>query len=261
MTTPTKEQVPFNLESALRTGITLVGTRQCGKTTLANYFTDLLIEKGILVYVIDPTRAWMTRRHDLHVLSIPQPTRYSDQLSWEFENTLFDVSRLSTFDQQSFCELFCKTMLGTVIDLQDNGTHTPQIWVWFEEAHTPMPLWAFSGKRLPETGRLITQGANFGISFGLITQFAAMVAKLPVKATQQRYFGLTSEPNDIKYLRSFIGKEWSEQLRGLDVGEFIYNAGNTIKRFQHKPQQEEMVYQYSNRKTESLREISPPVFH
>ena len=79
---------------------------------------------------------------------------------------------------------------------------------------------------------LITVGANFNISFGLITQFAAEVSKLPVKATQQRYFGLTSEPNDIRYIRGFIGKEQAEELRNLSVGEFIYSYRNKIQRFQ-----------------------------
>jgi len=228
-----EKPIPFDLKSALETGITVLGTRQCGKTTLALYVTDMLKSQvaNLIVYVIDPTRVWLTRKaKDFTVVAIPPRTREPVQLKWNWINTIFDTSMLSTQQQQDFTEIFCSIVLNTLIATQPQAR--PQVWIWFEEAHTPIPNFIFSSKRLQETKRLITQGANFSISFGIISQFPAMVDKLPVKATQQRYFGLTSEPNDTKYLRQYIGKEWASQLEDLNKGEFIYKHRKQIMRFQ-----------------------------
>jgi len=253
------EQLPFDINEAMRSGISILGTRQCGKTTLAQQLTDKLMAKGIVVYCIDPTLTWVTRRRDFNVINIPERNGIPLMLTWKFQHTVFDVSTLGTQDAQAFTELFCHATLDTMINLEPQ--RRPQIWLWFEEAHTPIPNYTFnSAKRLQETKRYITQGANFNCSFGIISQFASMVDKLPVKATQQRYFGLTSEPNDINYIRKFIGKEQAEQLRDLDTGEFLYSYRNILTRFRtQQPATSQpvynyaMVYQYQNRKPSSLQ--------
>ena len=216
---------------------------------MAMHITDILKRYGIIIYCIDPTRVWLNRRQDFNKINIPPISKHAEQITWQYKNTIFDTSMLSQDDQQKFTELFSQTLLNFQIQLAEPR---PQIWIWLEEAHTPLPSWALLSKKLTQTKRLVTQGANFSISFGLITQFCAEVSKLPVKATQQRYFGCTSEPNDTKYLRGFIGKEWAEQLRNLGVGEFIYNFAKIIKRFtvpdpqpQNKTANQGLVYSYA----------------
>ena len=39
-----------------------------------------------------------------------------------------------------------------------------------------------------------------------------------------RAVGATWEPNDISYLRGFLGKEWAAKLQSLQKGEFIYEC-------------------------------------
>ncbi len=83
----------------------------------------------------------------------------------------------------------------------------------------------------------ITIGGNFHTSYLAITQFPAMVDKAIVKAAQQRYFGLTSEKNDVNYVKSFIGDMDSNRIKsslGIDAkdkrfvthflkrGQFVY---------------------------------------
>ena len=73
-----------------------------------------------------------------------------------------------------------------------------------------MPNNALCNKRYVETVRPVTQGGNFGIRFIAITQFASMVDKLLVKMAQQRYFGRTSEYNDLRYIHAVIGSSIRE---------------------------------------------------
>jgi len=48
--------------------------------------------------------------------------------------------------------------------------------------------------------------------------------------TKQRYFGATDEKNDKEYLKSFIGKQKSDDLETLKIGEFFYKKGRIIER-------------------------------
>jgi len=223
-----EQPIPFDLNEAMRSGVSVLGGRQCGKTTLANQLTDI-IKRQAIVYVIDPSMAWLRRRRDFTVLTIPLRTRHEVNLTWNWQNTIFDTSMLNPNEQRDFTELFAQVTLRGLISIPEQAR--PNVWLWLEEAHNSLPLWIFHSKQMPELKRLITVGANFNVSFGLITQFAAEVSKLPIKATQQRYFGQTSEPNDLGYIRKFIGKDQAEQLRDLATGEFFYSYRNTVKRF------------------------------
>lgn len=242
--------IPFNQKEAMASGISVLGGRQCGKSTLAMALTDI-IQKQAIVYVVDPSTAWLTRKKDFNALTIPEPTTHSVTLTWNFKNTVFDVSQLGPEQQRDFTELLAKATMQTQISLPQQAR--TQVFVWLEEAHNSLPNWIFQSKRMPELKRLITVGANFNVSFGLITQFAAEVSKLPIKATQQRYFGLTSEPNDIRYIRNFIGKEQAEQLKNLDTGEFFYSYRSTLTRFRnleqdrnkHEISQPQTVFSYT----------------
>jgi hypothetical protein len=99
-------------------------------------------------------------------------------------------------------------------------------FIVFEEAQTYLPNGALrlaTRRSSPCEGVLdiVTVGANYGLRFGLLTQFPAMVDKAPVKITQQRYFGWTWEKNDVQYLKGFLSKAWIEKLQSLQKGEFI----------------------------------------
>jgi hypothetical protein len=89
----------------------------------------------------------------------------------------------------------------------------------------------------------VTVGANFNLRFGAITQFPAMLDKALVKITQQRYFGFTTENNDLNYVKGFVGKEHTDRLNkdgtpnqnsvfNLQKGQFLYQLRNRIEKIQ-----------------------------
>ncbi len=78
---------------------------------------------------------------------------------------------------------------------------------------------------------VISNGRNFNVRFGLITQFPANVDKAPVKISQQRYFGLTTEKNDITYVKSFLNdKKDVDTLRNLGKLEYLYQYKGKVEK-------------------------------
>ncbi len=81
------------------------------------------------------------------------------------------------------------------------------------------------------------------------------------------YFGKLDGDNNLRKAKAWLGTEWLKKVRDLQVSEFLVQYGPPQVGLQKmpyyqslsKPQEftEEMVYQYSNRKTETLREKSP----
>lgn len=218
-----------DIEEAMKSGIFISGTSQCGKTTLAMHLATKCIKQGIIVFVIDPTQAWQKFNVVESTISI-MPLEQKQRINWNNEHTLFDISRLNPFEQQKFIEAFCSQMMYVAI----NHTSRPKIMIVFEECHTPFYNGSMRAKRSRETVRLLTQAGNFNIRFIAITQFPSMCDKLLVKLPQQRYMGKTSEPNDLKYLSGIIGKQASE-LPHLERGEFVYSHSGEISKIKVQP--------------------------
>jgi len=210
---------PFNVSQALDTGFFTCGTSQSGKSNLAKWLVAALIRAGIIVYVIDPSRVWL---HDTPIRQVIEIVEMRGQAGPWYGSTVFDISTLDSHDQIAFANTFCKYLNHQHI----NGETICKEFVVFEEAQTYLPngcmrLSARKNNPLEGVLKLVTVGANYGLRFGLITQFPAMVDKAPVKISQQRYFGWTWEKNDVQYLKAFLGKEWSDRLGTLQKGEFL----------------------------------------
>lgn len=212
--------VPFDVALAVDSGFYISGTSQSGKSNLAKCIVQKLIEKGIRVFVVDPSRAWT---HDSPISNVlPVDTRIS-RYAWH-GSTVFDISTLNARQKVLFANQLCKDRY----EMHVNGLEQKE-FIIFEEAQTYIP----SGSMRLAVRRsspcesildVVTVGANYGLRFGLITQFPALVDKPPVKITQQRYFGWTWERNDISYVKAFLGKEWIAKLCALQKGEFIYQC-------------------------------------
>jgi len=182
------EDVLFDIEEALRTGFFICGTSGTGKTNLAKWLVQKLVENGITVYVIDASQSWL-RNSPITKSVVVEP--YGKQtISWRSnENVVFDVSRLYVKDQRRFVELFCSQVFNAHVQ----GYVRNWEFLVFEETQLYLPNHSLKSKVYQEVMRLVTSGRNFKIRFGLITQFASLVDKTVVKITKQRYFGYTDE--------------------------------------------------------------------
>lgn len=217
--------VPFDVDLACDSGFYVSGTSQSGKTNLAKLLVQKLIQSGIHVFVVDPSRAWT---HDSPISDMVAVDTTITQYGWS-GSTVFDVSALSTRFKVLFVNQLCKD----IYEMHVNGYEQKE-FIIFEEAQSYLPQGSMrlaTRKASPCESiiNLITTGANFNLRYGLISQFSSAVDKLAVKITQQRYIGATWEPNDTAYLKGFLGKTWAEKLKTLARGEFVYQCRGTTE--------------------------------
>jgi hypothetical protein len=247
MSTPIQPP-PFNVTQALDTGFFACGTSQSGKSNLAKFLVADLMRAGIVVYVIDPSRVWL---HDTPIKQTIAICEMRGQAGPWYGSTVFDVSTMNVHEQIAFTNTLCSALNQRHI----NGETVYKEFVLFEESQTYIPngcLRLSMRKNNPLEGvlKLVTVGANYGLRFGLITQFPAMVDKACIKITQQRYYFWTWEKNDVQYLKAFLGKEWAEQLGTLQKGECLCQNKMNITRiktpiFKNAPEQKPFENQFS----------------
>jgi len=213
----------FDVQKALASGVFISGTSGAGKTNLAKLLADKLIQSGVRVYVFDPSQSWLDS--GLQVMSI---TRTDPNLTFpKYASIVFDISLLRVKEQRAFIENFCREFFTQQVQSRERI----QTFLVFEEAQLYLGQATMMSKAAMEIMRIISTGRNYKIRYGLITPFASNVDKLPIKMTQQRYFGYSDELNDKKYLHGFL-KGTEEYLDQLKVGEFFYNTQGQVTKIQ-----------------------------
>lgn len=215
-----------DLRELMRTGCFSSGTSGSGKTFLNFVVADRLMEKGVIVFVVDPSQVWSRSNvpHRIRIDKLPATITFEDGNARNGKliqnGTVFDVSMLTYKERVEFTEDLCKWLLNK----RKRSKVRPPTFVFFEEGH----LYFYEGsmrslKRQSNAVELVTNGRNFNIRYGVICQFPSMIDKVLIKITRQRWFGCTSEPNDLRYIEDIIGSEMAEQLSSLETGEFVYS--------------------------------------
>jgi len=217
----------LDVKEVLKSGYIATGTSGSGKTYLSFHVAKKLSKtklngRDIIVMVFDSSKAWQKLSHIDYVIDVNEMCTNNKTFKFFMQDTIFDISGLTYPERIRFVDRICeyllklrkKTLLPT----------SPYIFVIFEEAQ----MYFYQGsmrspKKTPNCIELITVGRNFGLRYGAITQFPSMIDKLLIKMTKQRYFGWTSETNDVDYIESIIGSEWGDELKKLMEREFIYS--------------------------------------
>ncbi len=216
---------PFNLKEALESGIAVTGCPGSGKTTLLKHIAQHLILNGVVCYVIDVSKAWPTNTPIDNTIVVT-----GEQFTCQRKNTVFDISKLSYDDKQKWV-IEC---VRALYEQHVNG-YSQQEFIIFEECQIYLPTGALRGNAFAPIKDLITVGRNFSLRYALATQFPAMVDANALKSPQQRYFGWTTEANDVSRVRSYFPRkrknELEETLRDLGKLQFLYQYGNTILPF------------------------------
>jgi hypothetical protein len=235
-------KIPFDLTESKDTGFYVSGTTQSGKTTLAKHLVKQLTDNGINCYVLDISKAWPGLCSIDNVVEVKSTdTEINVPAN---QSSIIDLSELGYTPRIKYVTAFCKAIYNYH---KDKGfKKAPFEFVIFEEAHTYFPNGCFrSPKQFSSCIDLATVGANFNLRFGAITQFPASLDKALVKVCQQRYFGWSTEMNDLNYIKSFVGKEYtSPNVKGktnadsvfnLQKGQFLYQLRNKIEKIQSTP--------------------------
>ncbi len=232
--------IPFNISEAKDTGFYVSGTTQSGKSTLAKHLVQQLISEGINCYVLDVSKVWTQETPIQNVVEVPADAQTIDIP--KNQSCVLDLSALSFTAR-------IKYAIGISKALYDHHKsfgfkRAPMEFLIFEEGHTYFPNGVFRSPRMFSPAvDVVTIGANFNLRFGVITQFPASIDKALVKVCQQRYFGWSTEMNDLNYIKSFVGKQHVtptnkdgtvniNSVFNLQKGQFLYQLRNRIEKIQ-----------------------------
>jgi len=216
---PLDKTIPLDTTEAMESGTFSSGTSGSGKTYLNFHIADQLMKEGVIVYVIDPSQKWQRLSSIPNVITITYPMKIVWQNGTTKQSTIFDVSFLTSPEKLEFTNAICKTIL----DSRKKSNYRPQTFIIFEEGQLYFPEGSMKGKNNDPAKEVVTNGRNYHIRYGVITQFPSLIDKTLIKMCKQRYFGWTNERNDVKYIAEIIGVDWAYKLRKLETGEFMYS--------------------------------------
>lgn len=235
--------IPFDLVEARDTGAIVTGTTQSGKTTLAKHLVERLTDNGDICYVLDISQAWPNQCSIDEVVEIP-PNSTSIQVPTH-NSAVIDLSALEYTKRIKYVIAFCKAIYAHNVSY--GFKRAPQKYIVFEEGHTYFYNGVFRSPRVfSPCIDIVTVGANFNLRFLAVTQFPAMIDKALVKVCQQRYFGWSTEMNDLNYIKAFVGKQYvtptnkdgspnENSVFNLRKGQFLYQLRNKIEKIQSAP--------------------------
>jgi len=228
------DDLKFDLEEAMKSGVLISGTTGTGKTDLAMYLTDRLMKQGITTLIFDSSQDWQARSSVplYQTLTIPHIDTVPEN------SVIFDISRLSVQGRQNLIEHFSETLYRH----QAMNPSRKQYFLVFEEGSSYFREGFMRGKRFSNTSMLMSEGRNYGVRFMVITQFFASIDKMAMRYMKQRYFGSTNEPRDVEYITRFFSREQKQEigktLRSLDAGSFLYMNGSSTERIHIQPYQD-----------------------
>ncbi len=224
------ELIPFDVREAMESGIAVTGAPGSGKTTLLKFLAKILMREGVRVYVLDVSQAWNTNTPIGNVLQVK-----GEAIDVPHQSTVVDLSALSFRQKQWWANEFVRVVYSAHVQ-----GYSQKEFIILEEAHTYIPSGALkSPQKYEPMINLVTVGRNFTVRYALATQFPAMADANLFKSPQQRYFGWTTEYNDVNRVRSYFPREEKESLekRLRDLGrlKFLYMYRNDLREFRITP--------------------------
>jgi hypothetical protein len=219
--TLTKNGFEVNVQEAFKNGLFIAGSTGSGKSDVAMEAVTQL-PKSTVIVVFDPSQDWQNRSSIGRYMTLE--TSFIEKLPQD--SIIYDISLLSTQQTQRLVENFSERLMRQ--QAETPKSQRKQYFIVFEEGHEYFSEGVLRAKRLESTVKIMTRGRNFRIRFACITPFSSLIDKKAMKYMAQRYFGYTSEPNDIRYLREFL-KEDVEKLKTLKAGEFMYYSRGKVE--------------------------------
>lgn len=206
----------FDVDLAINSGVCSFAGRQKGKTNLMKLLVRELLNKGVIVTVFDPSQAW-TRNTPIKNLITVTP-----ELTFESIpdiSIVYDVSRLTRPDSQ----MFVNGITAHQMERQINSTERKPHFNVYEEAQIYLNRGSINW--LEEIYRLVSIGANYLMSYGLISQRPASVDVEAISRCAQIYLGSMWESNDLRKIKNYLNysrTETYEVMTHLPVGCFVY---------------------------------------
>jgi len=212
----------FDVVEGLRSGTAIIGGRGTGKSNLCKLIVKEYIAKGCTVKVFDVSKAWLENTPiPNYVEAVPNAVLDIPL----YRSTIFDLSRLHVKTIKSFVA----QVVAREFELQVNIPERKPIIYCFEDSVISIPKNRLSSLEAEELLRLIAVGRNFDLGYVAIMQRTALTDTTLLELSAQKYIGRLDGKNDKRNLKPYID-EAVQQLDGLQIGDFIYDFGDTTKK-------------------------------
>ena len=199
-----------------------------GKSMLARYHCEKLLESGFQIAVFEPISEWDTLREEFSNVvvaggsdpDVPLSSRAVDLLR-EGASIIFNMQEAKLSEVRAIAKKILERIYSTWKSMK-----RPLVIV-FEEAqiYAPQRLSRHAMPLLDTVDLIAKTGRKIGISYMLISQRPASVSKDIVSQSNVIYAGAVSDPRDAKALRDYIStlgfRIQESTLSNLSTGEFI----------------------------------------
>ncbi len=233
-------------ESTSKTPTAIMGIPQHGKTTLAKWIVAELIKmKNVKVRIFDSSLQWIFNTPVDYVFHVPEPIKtlidedgktviiYSDIFSiaphivkdlLSYDNIAINFANINDFDYER--ELMSKLILHDknqlVSEVMNNkGEIINRVVYIFEESQTTVGSNVMRRKEMAFLSKAVSTGANWGLSFLIVTRRAGEVSTKIFEHTVTKCVTNSTQPNCLKKMSRIFPKNSVAKLKTLGVGEFL----------------------------------------
>jgi len=225
MTIEIPQEVVQNL---LATGLLIVGGKGCGKTNACKVvLQQLLKQPNISVKAFDTVANWRFNFINIPYLELNENT-IND--IWEIpltESMIYDIGFIEpTMRRGIIGALVLKEkMLRREEKIINNGVLPNWIVYTIEEAQNIIGTNSISSVQGRFWLDFVSECRNYGQSFVFIGQRIADISAKAVERCQGTLVGRMTGDNDLKKLNRILGKELTDRVPYLKLGQFIYYNG------------------------------------
>ena len=220
----------FDVKEATKTGFYVSGTSGIGKSDIAMNAAKELMKHGVSVVVFDSTMDWIERSNIPSYITVKPNVQFSFAL--DGRSFIFDIHLLNPDQRLELLEYFSGVLYRHQAFRLKN--ERKKFIVILEESQTFLYQGVMRSVKTRNIRMLLSEGRNFNVRFGSITQFSSMLDKDAMKFMKQRYVGWTDEPNDIVYVTNMMGG-YKERVKSLRAGQFLYKHGNDVSMIEIEP--------------------------
>jgi len=186
--------------------IAILGMSGMGKTAVAQRICSTLGSDHVVV-ALDTTGEY--RSH----LSFPD---WSDS---DFDSVGHFVYEPKGDPPDKAAVFIERCMSAGAAEYQSGDRPTPRV-VLLEEAHTFLPEWNVAlraqQERVAFSTRMIMQARKFGLTFVIVSQRTAVVAKSALSQCENYIIFKTLDQTGLEYLESLVGSEMREAIPSLE---------------------------------------------
>jgi len=220
--------ISINVNDLVTHNGVILGVTGSGKSYLAFNLIEGILEKGIKVLILDPTR-----QHFINLTKYnPTPIKNIDGLNTWLNSNNDNLLGVYQFAESTnipkTCSEFSKAVFDYYVknsDLKAGKNEPAKMCMIFEEAHALIPEFNLvektDSKYVNQTSKVFLQGRKFGLGGIFITQRTANITKTILNQCNTLFALQSFDQTSYDYFTNYMGNEYSRAISNLQTKHCI----------------------------------------